>query len=363
MGKRCTGCYLTDQEVSIPLSSCIILTFEDGTDIIAWLGGSGTGQDDTIPADELEQRFLSEVANLRYVKKYPVLMQRESLLARIHAELDLLTNRLADWTEQRKHMDRLQCSDPTEVVGIIDWEGSGSSPVWDVYIVNDPDELAELKALQKDIFQDAQLYTGYSKLHLARLLYITDYRHSVESKRSDLDGLFIEWFDGVCANGSGAHLESFFPLKKFIEQSRIRIVNGMDPRHRPTLRYLISNRTGRYHAPASMDMGSRCEQRYGSYFILFLSALLIPQDFLAQTSLQNQVWSLGFTSAGASLQAHRDHVHFSASRVRPSLSDWTEESRTSARAMGIGMRRGKTPGWVVVEELIITGAGSESGWG
>ncbi|KAJ7490835.1 kinase-like domain-containing protein [Mycena latifolia] len=373
MGKRCTGCYLTDQG---GYNTVGILTFDDGTDIIVRLSGSGTGQDDTMPTADLEQRFLSEVATLRYVKKnttipvpevyhavstadnpvgarymlmqripgqllishwmqfsaeerrkvvaqladfqaqllqlefptigclvdengtvgplglsctYPFALRnstdrgpfsssRDFLLAYVRAELDLLTRRLAYWTEQRRTwsacnggfddlpasyavewfqllldgitalpadlLDPPDCafvlfhddfnegniivsrSDPTEVVGIIDWEGSRISPLWDPRrlcsvlrkdVVEDPDEFAELKEMQTDILQDAQLYTGYSKLHLARLLHIADYGHSFQSTRAHLDGLFVEWFDGVCATGRGAHLEPFRPLKKFIE--------------------------------------------------------------------------------------------------------------------------------------------------
>jgi hypothetical protein len=87
-------------------------------------------------------------------------------------------------------------------------------------LVEDPKEFASLKTMQNDIWQDAQPYTTYSKLHFARLLHITDYGHSFRSKRADLDGLFMEWFDGVCAKGRGAHLEPFPPLKKFIEVGR-----------------------------------------------------------------------------------------------------------------------------------------------
>ncbi|KAJ7689800.1 kinase-like domain-containing protein [Mycena rosella] len=367
MGKRCTGCYLTDQG---GYNTVGILTFDDGPDIIARLSGSHTGQDDAMSLADLEQRFISEasrlritavrsitsaqVATLRYVKKkttipvpevyhaiptadnpvgarymlmqkvpgqvllsqwtqlsvegrqkvitqladfqaqllslefptigclidengtvgplglsctYPFALRntnrgpfsssKDFLLAHVNAELDLLTNHAADWTERRTtwaacnggfddlpatyaiqwfrllldgitalpsdlldppespfvlfHDDfnegnvLVSYSDPTQVVGIIDWEGSRISPVWDPRrlcsvlrhdMVDDPDEFASLKEMQTDILQDAQLYTAYSKLHLARLLHITDYSHSVQSTRSHLDGLFMEWFDG-----------------------------------------------------------------------------------------------------------------------------------------------------------------------
>ncbi|KAJ6505839.1 kinase-like domain-containing protein [Mycena vitilis] len=276
MQRQCTGCYATDQG---GFNTVFILTFERGPDVIARLSGSGTGQDDTMSADDLEQRFLSEVATLRYVKKqttipvpevyhavstadnpvgarymlmqrihgqsliapwersspegrrkimtrladfqaqllaltfpiigclvddngtvgplglsctYPFMLTKNNrgpfasskdfLLAHVHAELDLLTIHPAEWTEQRLkwggcnggfddvsresaitwlqllldgikalptdqlaptetfvlfHNDfnsgniLVSWSDPTEVVGILDWEGSRISPLWD----------------------------------------------------------------------------------------------------------------------------------------------------------------------------------------------------------------------------------------
>lgn len=113
------------------------------------------------------------------------------------------------------------------MVGILDWEGSRISPLWDPRRlcsviasptdVDDPEEYAALKSLQKGILEDAQLYVSYSQLHLARLLHITDYGHSVQSKRAELDALFMQWFDGVCATGRGHHIASFMGLKDFIE--------------------------------------------------------------------------------------------------------------------------------------------------
>ncbi|KAJ7801275.1 hypothetical protein B0H14DRAFT_2615483 [Mycena olivaceomarginata] len=60
-------------------------------------------------------------------------------------------------------------SDPTEVVGILDWEGSRISPLWDPRglcsvlntrgAVEDSKEFHSLKELQEDILQRAQLYT------------------------------------------------------------------------------------------------------------------------------------------------------------------------------------------------------------
>ncbi|KAJ7084643.1 kinase-like domain-containing protein [Mycena belliarum] len=374
MGKRCTGCYLTEQG---GYNTVGILTFDDGSDAIARLSGSHTGQDDIMSMADLEQRFLSEVATLKYVRKHttipvpevyhavstadnpvgarymimqripgrplisqwmrfsaeerrrvveqladfqaqlltlefptigcltdadgtvgplglscsypfslrnanrgPFASSREFLLAHVQAELDLLTNRPADWTEQRQtwaacnggfedipatyaiewfkllldgitalpsdlidppespfvlfHDDFnegniiMSSSDPAKVVGIIDWEGSRISPLWDPRrlcsvlnkdVVKDPEEFASLKEMQMDVITDAQLYTGYSKLHLARLLHITDYQHSIQSTRSHLDGLFLQWFDGVSAAGRRVHLEPFIPLKRFIENS------------------------------------------------------------------------------------------------------------------------------------------------
>lgn len=118
-------------------------------------------------------------------------------------------------------------SDPTMVVGILDWEGSRIAPLWDRLrlgriltdsSVDDPDELRRLRTMELDIHQDAQLYTGYSRLHLMRLLRIADYGHSIRSKRAELEGLFLEWHAGVCAAGRSDEIHSFRKLKEFIEQ-------------------------------------------------------------------------------------------------------------------------------------------------
>ncbi|KAJ7921416.1 kinase-like domain-containing protein [Mycena leptocephala] len=377
MQSQCTGCYATAQG---GFNTVFILTFERGPDIIARLSGSGTGQDDTMSADDLEQRFLSEVATLCYVKKkttipvpevyhaistadnpvgarymlmqrirgqslmapwgrfspeerrriitqladfqaqlltltfptigcivdnngtvgplglsctYPFMLKKNNrgpfasskdfLLAHVHAELDLLTIHPAEWTEQREYwaacnggfddvsrenaitwlqllLDGIKAlpdqlvptktfvlfhddfnsgnilvswSDPAEVVGILDWEGSRISPLWDpgrlCSVLNetedgkDPEEFRSLKELQQGILQQAQLYTGYSKLHLPRLLHIIDYGHSFRSTQSHLDELFLQWFDGVCGTGRRAQITSFEPLKKFIEVGRLAV--------------------------------------------------------------------------------------------------------------------------------------------
>ncbi|KAJ7449150.1 kinase-like domain-containing protein [Mycena galericulata] len=375
MGKKCTGCSPISQG---GFNTVFILTFEDGSDIIARLNGSAIAQDENFPVEDVTQRFVSEVATLRYVKQhtsipvpkvyyaesdfdnpvrtrymlmerisgqsltapwnklsaegrrkvvaqladlqsqllklefsnigclideagtvgplglsctYPFVLRddnrgpfassKEFLLAHVRSELDLLMNHTDEWNQQRTkwaflnggfddiprqyaikwfqllldginslplelldppenafvlfHDDfdtgniLVSHNDPTEVVGILDWEGSRILPLWDPRRlcsviaspsdIEDPEEYASLKSLQKDILQDAQLYIGYSQLHLARLLHIVDYGHSVQSKRTELDALFIQWFDGVCATGRSQHIESFLDLKRLIQSS------------------------------------------------------------------------------------------------------------------------------------------------
>ncbi|KAJ7689816.1 hypothetical protein B0H17DRAFT_1134753 [Mycena rosella] len=217
MGIRCTGCYLTDQG---GYNTVDILTFDDGPNIIARLSSSHTGQDNAMSSADLEQRFISEasrlritavqsmtsaqVATLHYVKKkttIPVPEWFQLLLDGITAlPSDLLDPPESPFALFHDDFNEgnvlVSHSDPTQVVGIIDWEGSRISPVWDPRrlcsvlrhnMVDDPEEFASLKEMQTDILQDAQLYTAYSKLHFARLL---------QSTRSHLDGLFMEWFDG-----------------------------------------------------------------------------------------------------------------------------------------------------------------------
>ncbi len=208
----------------------------------------------------------------------PFTSSKEFLLAHVHSELDLLTIRPEEWTEQRRKQDvcnggfdnmsrdhairwfqllldgikalpadqicrtetfvlfhddfnsgniLVSWSDPAEVVGILDWEGSRVSPLWDTRRLcsvalaigdsEDPEDLLSLRKLEEGIWQQAQLYIGYSQLDLACLLHIVDYGHSFRSTQSHLDGLFLQWFDGVCGTGHGAQIVSFEPLKHFIE--------------------------------------------------------------------------------------------------------------------------------------------------
>ncbi|KAJ6622648.1 kinase-like domain-containing protein [Mycena sp. CBHHK59/15] len=214
----------------------------------------------------------------------PFKSSKDFLLAHVNAELDLLTNHVDEWTEKRQFWANLNGgfedlpreyaiqwfqllldgisalpfelldppenafvlyhddfnsgnilvshADPTVVVGILDWEGSRVSPLWDPRRmctvlsdskVDDPQELASLRELEYDILTDAQPYARYSQLHLARLLHITDYGHSTQSKRSELNRLFLQWYAGVCGTGRADKIESFMGLKKFIEASEVAI--------------------------------------------------------------------------------------------------------------------------------------------
>ncbi|KAJ7741937.1 hypothetical protein DFH07DRAFT_943415 [Mycena maculata] len=242
MEKLCTGCS------------------PDGLDIIARLSGSATGQDEQFPVEALAQRFISEaspVVTLRYVKKHTSIPVPEvyyadsdcnnpvvlTALAIDFSELGLLVNHEDEWKQQRtkwevhngglddlprayairwfRLLDGINSlppalldppdntfvlfhddfntgnilvsrNDPTEVVAIASQTD-----------IEDPEEYASLTSLQNGILQDAQLYMGYFSFIL-------------HSKRAGLDGLFLQWFDGVRATGRGQHIESFLGLKDFI---------------------------------------------------------------------------------------------------------------------------------------------------
>ncbi|KAJ6452285.1 kinase-like domain-containing protein [Mycena sanguinolenta] len=214
---------------------------------------------------------------IRHPYDGPFATSKEFLIAHARSELDLLTEAPQEWARQRafwsninggfddipasyaiqwfqllldgfnalaseefepQHfalfhddfdMKNILVSDSGTVVGVIDWEGSRICPLWnnsrysaflrDPRVLDDEDEVASLRQLQKDIIErkTRNKYPGSSPLRLGTLLYMVDYTHSVRSSRATLDNLFLAWFNVITRIGYVRELKPFLPLKHFIE--------------------------------------------------------------------------------------------------------------------------------------------------
>ncbi|KAJ7820165.1 kinase-like domain-containing protein [Mycena olivaceomarginata] len=138
-------------------------------------------------------------------------------------------------------MRNILVSDDGKVAGIIDWEGSRVCPLWndrryssflrDPNTQDDAEELASLQQLHRDLItsKTGKEYPGSSRLRLGSLLYIVDYNHSVMSRRADLDGFFLNWFQFVEGTAGDLDLTRFLALKRFIELWTITIMHAMHP--------------------------------------------------------------------------------------------------------------------------------------
>ncbi|KAJ7864102.1 hypothetical protein B0H14DRAFT_3443688 [Mycena olivaceomarginata] len=126
-------------------------------------------------------------------------------------------------------MGNMLVSDSGTVVGIIDWEGSRTLPLWngsrhvgllqDVNMFDDEVEMESLQRLRRNIIEEktGQPYPVLSSLSLGTLLYLADHPHSVQFTRANMDRLFLTWFQAVATRGCEWELTPFFELKRFIE--------------------------------------------------------------------------------------------------------------------------------------------------
>lgn len=116
---------------------------------------------------------------------------------------------------------------PTEITGIIDWEGSRIAPVWDAYLYlkffnippeRETDEIARLRDIEDKIFDDAEPELYRSPLNLGGLLRIIRYGPLNGRSRRSMDKRFLAWYQWACENGHSDQVSSFHKLKQYITE-------------------------------------------------------------------------------------------------------------------------------------------------
>ncbi|KAF7375674.1 Altered inheritance of mitochondria protein 9, mitochondrial [Mycena sanguinolenta] len=159
-------------------------------------------------------------------------LRKETTFALFHDELEM------------KHV-HTSPSDPTRLIGVIDWEGSRVCPVWDsrnystfwhdldIQVsadVLDADEAEVLKEHRRSLLMDgAEGWPDDSRLWLQQLLKMVEQRKADMSNRDSIDEPFLEWFSWAEeAEWVQPHeIAAFRGLKRFIEESQIQ------PKHLP----------------------------------------------------------------------------------------------------------------------------------
>ncbi|KAJ7488568.1 hypothetical protein B0H11DRAFT_2013032 [Mycena galericulata] len=239
MKKGCIGSYPIAQG---GFNTVFVLTFEDGTDVIARLARSAFNDNAECTEDGLTHSFFSEVATLAFVKHHtsipvPEVYHVESSAgnpvgARYILMEQILGHPLGTTWYTMSSQQRQQVVTQL-AVGIIDWEGSRIYPLWNssryaTYlrgpnVLDDESEVESLRQLQKDIIErkTEKKYPSSSPLRLGTLLYMVDYTHSVRSSRAYMDHFFLAWFNVLTRIGYVRELEPFLALKHFIEVGRL----------------------------------------------------------------------------------------------------------------------------------------------
>ncbi|KAJ7473152.1 hypothetical protein B0H11DRAFT_2037432 [Mycena galericulata] len=229
MKKGCIGSYPIAQG---GFNTVFVLTFEDGTDVIARLAGSAFNDNAECTEDALTHSFLSEVATLSFVKRHtsipvPEVYHVESSAGNPVGARYILMERIlghplgTTWytmsSQQRQQV-------VTQLA-----KGSRICPLWNSSryatflrgpnVLDDESEVASLRQLQKDIIErkTEKKYPGSSPLRLGTLLYMVDYTHSVRFSRASMDNFFLAWFNVLTRIGYVRELEPFLALKHFIE--------------------------------------------------------------------------------------------------------------------------------------------------
>ncbi|KAJ7622209.1 hypothetical protein FB45DRAFT_1031891 [Roridomyces roridus] len=115
----------------------------------------------------------------------------------------------------------------SEIVGVIDWEGSHVAPIWDGSFPRE--EADELFAQRATALAGAGFGTGSvstTRLWSERLMYLIDIPIGDVQLRGwetyQLEKLYLEWYDNARGTGlmSDAEIEGFVNLASFIKEYR-----------------------------------------------------------------------------------------------------------------------------------------------
>ncbi|TFK44096.1 kinase-like domain-containing protein [Crucibulum laeve] len=118
--------------------------------------------------------------------------------------------------------------DPTNIVAVIDWEGSRVLPIWENGLLSkfiQDERIAEYDAdlakrfgdIENSIYSESNPQLGRSRLNLGSLVFfLSDWTMAIYS-REVINQEFLQWFQQGCKEGYLEEIRSFSELKDFIE--------------------------------------------------------------------------------------------------------------------------------------------------